>query len=58
MREIEKNKDVLSEGIDKEIKEYSESLSFDYCGFRLNSLAEKIKSNLNIKKQEHRLINT
>ena len=55
----EKNKNGLESGIDlhDEDAKYTDSLNLDYCGFRLKSLAEKIKSGLKFKKSETRFIN-
>lgn len=48
----------LSDILRKENIECSDLLKLDYCGFRLNSLAKKIKSEyLKFRKQEQRFIN-
>ena len=48
----------LREVLRKENIECTDLLKLDYCGFRLNSLAKKIKSDyFKFRKQEHRFIN-
>ena len=48
----------LSDFLQKENINCTDILKLDYCGFRLNSLAKKIKSDyLKFRKQEQRFIN-
>ena len=57
MREEEKNT-ANTPSLNGENSQYSEPLAIDYCGFRLKSLAKKIKSEcLKFKKPETRFIN-
>ncbi|MBR2069782.1 MAG: hypothetical protein IJ877_08490 [Candidatus Gastranaerophilales bacterium] len=48
----------LNGNLHEEISKYSESLTLDYCGFRLRALAKKIKSEcMKLKKQEQKFLN-
>lgn len=58
MSHQEKISTELNDILQQENIEYSNLLRLDYCGFRLNSLAKKIKSDyLKFRKQERRFIN-
>lgn len=58
MHEQDKSGIELSEQMHNEITRYRESLTLDYCGFRLKSLAKRIKSEcMKLKKQERRFLN-
>ncbi len=58
MRNQEKKDEQLQNILLENNAEYKELLALDYCGFRLNSLAKKIKSEyLKFKKMEQRLTN-
>jgi len=58
MREESTKNTNLNSDIQTESSEYSDDLALDYCGFRLSSLAKKIKSEyFKFKKQNNRLMN-
>jgi len=57
---VKKSKSILESGPVLNQKEacLSDNLEMDYCGFRLQSLAKKIKADyLKFRKQESRFIN-
>ena len=58
MKNQENKDEQLQDILLQDNAEYKELLALDYCGFRLNSLAKKIKSEyLKFRKMEQRLIN-